>query len=202
MNKKPSIEGDPATFPDSTERVDEAGESVTALVPRILEGLQITRYRLRRYVPKTGDEFDEEKAFSDVSGFRANVGAIGRSHDPRALVSLSSKVEVVGDTRHLPLLDFSNTRIPDLDISDVEEVLIGLGQRRGFILHSGRCFHYYGLDLLRESEWSELMMQSAEQPAIGERYIQRQLSRGASYLRQNTGPTRPCLPYVVKVLEG
>ncbi len=183
------------------ETLAETGESVTTLVPKILESRQVSKYRLRRYVPKTDDAFDEERTFSDPGQLPANVELIGKSDDERALVSLSSKVDIDGERLHLPLIDFSNARIPDLGIADVEATLLRLGQRRGFILHSGRCFHYYGLEPLTEADWQALMMRSAEEPSIGEGYIRRQLPRGASYLRQNTGPSRPHLPHVVKVFS-
>lgn len=84
-----------------------------------------------------------------------------------------------------------------------EAVRLTAGGTPGYLLESGRYFHYYGRRLLTGAEWQGFLAQFL-MPCVlvSPRYIGHSLDRGFCTLRLNAAPgAKPMVPRVVSVLE-
>ncbi len=166
----------------------------------LLNKYRVNEFYYRAYVIKTEDGYDQEIPAVSLE----NLEQIYKEHtlkDPRYLIAFQSRVLTPTGYKHFPMIDFSNYIIKDLGLEQVENVLKRLGEIRGFILDSGRCFHYYGDRLLSGGEWSVFMKNCAKYPEIGERYMSHQLRRGKAALRLVTNDSKPKNPKVVRLFE-
>lgn len=177
------------------------GKSALDVINYLLIKNQIVGFYYRAYIKKTEDAFDESIQAKDLNNLES-ILLTEKSKDPRYLVSFQSQVQTKQGTRHLPMIDFSNHVINNLNVADVEKVLRDLGEKEGFILDSGRCFHYYGTRLLTDDKWKDFMLECSKHPEIGERYISHQLRRGLASLRITTDGSKPKMPVVIKEFRG
>jgi len=97
---------------------------------------------------------------------------------------------------HIPMIDF-NCSYSIENILKIEKTLSLLEQRKGFLLESGKSYHFYGIDLLSVEGWVDFMKRCAEQDIIGKHWPSFQLQRGYSTLRISTSTQKPHLPKVV-----
>ena len=103
---------------------------------------------------------------------------------PTSIVAFSSELRLKnGDVRHLPVLDFaSKSRRPGAAVSAIT-VARSLGVP-GFILRSGRSFHFYGAVLLDADELQRFLCRALLlAPVTDARWIAHQLLDGKSSLR-------------------
>jgi hypothetical protein len=175
------------------------GKNAVDVVNYLLENYKIKELVYRAYIRKTEDVFDEEIPAKNVNDLE-KIYKKYKEKDSRFLISFQSKVLVGGEYKHFPMIDFSNSVITDLTLDPVKRVLAELGEKKGFILNSGRCFHYYGDRLLSDDEWKIFMQNCAKHPEIGERYISHQLRRGKASLRLVTDESKPYEPKVLAIL--
>lgn len=103
---------------------------------------------------------------------------------------------------HIPLLDF---RIPSGGESELDvlcEALRLMGLQRGAVLDSGKSYHFYGFDLLNQSQWREFMARSLLlAPLTDVRYIAHRLLERQSILRLSSTALKPTIPRVVRLLS-
>lgn len=115
-----------------------------------------------------------------------------------------SKVKLEnGSFNHIPMIDFSSNVMGNL--LKVKEVLTKVGEEKGFVLASGRSYHYYGANLLTQEEWvifmaKCLLINSRDETVINSRYIGHSLFDGYCGLRLTSSSGKPQVPYVVDVL--
>ena len=176
------------------------GKSAVDVVSYLLKNNGIKRFCYRAYIKKTEDQFDKSIEGYNLDNLNELLSEVKRE-DERYLISFQSRILTQSGYWHFPMIDFSNFIINDLNIDDVEKVLKELGESNGYILDSGRCYHYYGDRLLTDDEWCDFMKRCSKHPEIGERYISRQLRRGMASLRITTDESKPKLPTVVKVFQ-
>lgn len=124
----------------------------------------------------------------------------------RSLVTLED-----GSFSHIPMMDFALPKSSE-SIAIIKERMRKItGEKKGFILESGRSYHYYGLDLRAEESWREFMakclltsvFQGKDQPflqVVDPRYIGHSLVGGGCVLRITTNAERKFIPVVVGVL--
>jgi len=118
--------------------------------------------------------------------------------------SLTSKV-TTGDGRimHLPMMNFHPT--DDITTDDIVEFIkIVVPDKDGFVLHSGRYFHYYGCYLLTEDEWikfnAKFLMPCV---FVSPRYVGHVLQDGYSSLRfTNDDKYKPTIPRVIHRIDN
>jgi hypothetical protein len=68
----------------------------------------------------------------------------------------------------------------------------------GYILESGRSYHFYGEQLLDDSQWLRFLAESLLfGPVVDRRWVAHQLIESASALRISAGPNGAPIPRVV-----
>jgi hypothetical protein len=120
------------------------------------------------------------------------------------VISVSSKVLLqCGAFIHLPLMNLHPA--PMLDSQAVaaliEEVTEGMG---GYLLETGRYWHFYGATVLTEDAWLRFLAQFLMPVVlVSPRYIGHSLYRGYATLRLTIEPQyKPTIPSVVQVCEA
>ena len=135
---------------------------------------------------------------------RSAVGALRRSNAGRA-VSVTSRVHDAGGAfvGHLALMN-----LHPVGFTGTDELCGALRRvcpaHDGFLLFSGRFFHYYGFGLLDQGAWTRFLAQFLMPCAlVSPRYIGHSLYRGFCSLRLNqVPPHKATAPYVVRRLEA
>jgi|ERR1035437_44037 hypothetical protein len=179
---------------------DLLGKDAVDVVGYLLDKYKVKEFRYRAYIRKTNDAFDEEVVANDLNDLE-KIYEKYKAKDPRYLISFQSKVLIPDGYRHFPMLDFSNSTVKGLNLGQVKNLLRQLGETNGFILDSGRCFHYYGNRLMTEDDWVSFMKICAQYPEIGETYISNQLRRGMASLRIVEDDSKPKNPTVIELLN-
>jgi hypothetical protein len=139
------------------------------------------------------------------AGVRVRIGeldeALSRlSAIPDCAVSISSRVMDEAGTQvgHLALMN-----LHPVGFRDPEELRLAVQQvvgcMPGYLLSSGRYFHYYGRRLLKPHEWVSFLAQFL-MPCVlvSPRYVGHSLHRGFCTLRLNAvPPLKPVVPTLV-----
>jgi hypothetical protein len=87
---------------------------------------------------------------SDINVHR--LRELGQDLAPHRILAVSSEVELNdGSLRHIPLLDFHCPSSPR-HLALVRAVLLQLNAGDGFLLESGKSYHFYGVGLLTQDE--------------------------------------------------
>jgi hypothetical protein len=110
-----------------------------------------------------------------------NLALAESSH---SILVWSSKVETnAGDTAHIPMLDFHCPESPP-NLELVSKVLRLLDIGPGFILESGKSYHFYGRKLITDSERILFLSRALLlAPIVDRSWIAHQLLEGACGLR-------------------
>jgi hypothetical protein len=118
------------------------------------------------------------------------------------VLAICSKCRLVdGSVAHIPMMDFRCKSSPE-NQKKVESSLRGVGQKAGYILESGRSYHYYGIDLMDEKSWIQFMGKCLLlSPLVDSRYIAHRLIEGTCALRVSTSERHPKFPTVVANLQ-
>lgn len=115
------------------------------------------------------------------------------------VVSISSKLkDQHGKCKHLPMMNLHPH--DKLDLSEIREMIEQItGNMSGYLLDSGRHYHFYGITLLNYMEWRKFMSQFLMPTVIvSPRYIGHCFYRDYAALRLSTDEEyKPTLPYVV-----
>lgn len=114
------------------------------------------------------------------------------------VVSISSKIACTDGThKHLAIMNLHPENV--LDYKDIVKIVEAVTNRiPGYILKSGRYYHFYGVALLEEQEWIRFMAQFLMPTVIvSPRFIGHCLYRGYVALRLSTDKQyKPLLPEV------
>jgi hypothetical protein len=142
------------------------------------------------------------------NGWRARVGELeGVLHElaqtrSSVATSLTSRVwnETGSHVGHLALMNLHPEGFDDVyEIRDTVRLVVA--GRSGYLLSSGRYFHYYGRQFLRVPDWQGFLSQFL-MPCVlvSPRYIGHSLYRGFCTLRLNAAPPlKPAVPLLVKL---
>lgn len=117
---------------------------------------------------------------------------------PFKLLGLQSNVEVAGGSQaQIPMMDFMCS--PSVrNKARLTTLLQSLSLGKGFLLDSGRSYHYYGTRLLKEAEWRAFLGKCLLMTGCAdERYIGHQLVNGYCVLRISPGRTKKPAPVMV-----
>jgi hypothetical protein len=114
------------------------------------------------------------------------------------LLGIVSKVELVGGRlAHIPMMDFMCAPSPD-NLETVSHLLSRLHQGRGWLLESGRSYHYYGCRLLTDPEWRVFLGKCLLMSGFtDDRYIGHQLVDGHCVLRLSSRKASSVSPMIV-----
>jgi hypothetical protein len=117
--------------------------------------------------------------------------------DGRLLGILSRVVLKTGVEAHIPMMDFVCPPSPE-NLETLIFLLGGLRYGKGWVVESGRSYHFYGSKLVRGIDWNVflgkcLLMSNY----VDTRYIGHQLVDGHCVLRLSSGSLRSRVPTVV-----
>ena len=88
-----------------------------------------------------------------------------------------------------------------MNLDVVARLLREIRQGQGFLLESGRSYHYYGIDLLSDEEWRVFLGKCLLMFGyVDDRYIGHQLVDGHCVLRLSAGTLKTGVPRVVAEL--
>jgi len=79
-----------------------------------------------------------------------------RLSDDQVLALCSSCELLDGRARHIPMMDFMCV-CSSTNLQKIKRALIELGQEKGAIVDSGRSYHFYGFDLMKQREWEKFL---------------------------------------------
>lgn len=124
-------------------------------------------------------------AHRDVSiDQKVRARLLERSQTDATITALSSEVRLPsGETRHLPMIDFASKSRRPGSTESVVTTARGLGIP-GFVMKSGRSFHFYGAALLTQDELRRHLSRALLlAPVTDARWIAHQLLDGMCSLR-------------------
>ncbi len=130
-----------------------------------------------------------------------NLQAIADSLCENELVGITSKVFLYGGgSGHIPMMDFI-CPISSANLFVLKKLLMQSGQHRGFILESGRSYHYYGMELISDEGWRTFVGKCLLMHGfVDSRYTGHQLVEGYCVLRLSTTKLKVHSPKVVAEL--
>jgi len=142
---------------------------------------------------------DRGEAFFDVSSLRADSLRRYAADAARGeIVVVSSRVEMLDETiRHIPMIDF---HIPASGIAEriVDAIIATVWGKPGFILCSGRSYHFYGDGLVNEVEMNALLARFLMfSPVVDRAWVAHQLLERACALRISPKNGEENVPTVV-----
>lgn len=129
------------------------------------------------------------------------LSEIKRGLSPTQLLAVTSKVKIRGHKYlHVPMMDF-RCDISTHNVKLLTEMLPEIGLREGFILQSGRSYHFYGRNLMSRSCWRILMGKCLlMRNFVDERYVGHQLVDGYCVLRLSASRLKPIVPTLVATI--
>jgi hypothetical protein len=147
---------------------------------------------------KSPDDYYVNVARTEIT--TSTIDSLVEGLKPGFVLALSSKVELIdGASAHIPMMDF-RCAPGDKNAMIVKNALAAMGEIHGFLVNSGRSYHYYGLRLLSADTWAKfLAMAILFTPVVDARYVAHRLADGACRLRVGTGPEKPSTPTVEEV---
>lgn len=148
--------------------------SATELVP-----VEVFKAALRHNRP-------QDNRFQSIDTTRLDTDSIrllGASMKSDRLLALQSRVLLRdGTVEHIPMLDF-HVQASDRSLSVVEAVLRSLGLS-GFVLNSGKSYHFYGDELIGETRLTAFLGKALLfSPIVDRAWIAHQLIESACALR-------------------
>ncbi len=123
-------------------------------------------------------------------------------NDETAL-GLTSLVRLIGDRKgHLPLIDFNCGKFSE-DLMRVYENLKYLKCLEGYLLDSGRSYHFIGTNPLDNNEFIRFLNHMSGSEIIGDNWPRLQKETGFAVLRLTACPKRgkPYVPTLVDRIE-
>jgi len=129
--------------------------------------------------------------------FAENLRSIAQGLNGKRLLGLVSKVGLAGEEfAHIPMMDFMC--IPSgANLELLSRLLRNLHQGQGYVLESGRSYHYYAFQLLGEEEWRRFLGKCLLMSGYtDDRYIGHQLIDGHCVLRLSSGNLKARVPTV------
>ena len=114
------------------------------------------------------------------------------------LLGLISRVSLSdGASRHIPMMDFM-CPISAANLQALMSLLKEVKQGTGWLLESGRSYHYYGAELLSEETWRIFLGKCLLMFGyVDDRYVGHQLVDGHCVLRLSAGRLRTSVPRLV-----
>lgn len=136
--------------------------------------------------------------FPTAERIRTFVGQLGKRLQHGWMLGVTSRITLKnGAIRHIPQIDFACS-CSSRNLRRSRECVRRFARRKdGYILASGRSYHYYGTSLLTEREWevfigSCILCNAAEGGAVVDtRWFAYSMRRGFSNLRVTASKSKP-----------
>jgi hypothetical protein len=135
------------------------------------------------------------------NSFLKMVNGISSKLPPKYDLGVASLVYIGDEKFHIPMMDFK-CDYSAKNLKKIKEFLKNIGQV-GVILFSGMSYHFYGINLIPDSDWHEFMGKCLLfNDYVDTRYIAHRLIDGYSCLRISRGTKNRPTPRVVSVIKG
>jgi hypothetical protein len=130
-----------------------------------------------------------------------SLKTLAQSLQGRQLLGVISKVSLAeGGSGHIPMMDFMCAPSA-ANLAALTRLFREIGQEKGWLLESGRSYHYYGVELLTDEEWRVFLGKCLLMFGyVDDRYIGHQLVDGHCVLRLSTGRLKASVPSAVAEL--
>lgn len=144
----------------------------------------------------------------------ARVKTLRESTESRGeLLGVTSEVVARGKKRHMQLLDLDHERCytgagwfragtPRDVLKDYADFFQRFGASAGFLVNSGRSFHFYGSGVTTEAQWMDqlhrISADRTEGNPVDKEWLETQLERGYSLLRISKNDYKKTEPVVEK----
>lgn len=131
------------------------------------------------------------------------VNQIAGNLPPSKLLGLQSNVALAGGGQaQIPMMDFMCSPSPR-NMERLTRLIQSLQMGKGFLLESGRSYHYYGTQLLTDAEWRAFLGKCLLMTGCAdERYVGHQLVNGYCVLRLSSGRLKHHPPFVVAEISA
>lgn len=178
---------------DASEKGDVPfWESMMVLAAGEPSPVRITIFREALY-HRFADDGVDERSMTAPEFTSILQGAGFRESNERGITALTSLVHTSNGSRHIPLLDFRAS--PSASNTQLITELLTILDVRGFLVDSGRSYHFYGTDTVAaEQYWAFLGRAQLMAPFVDERWIAHQLISGKAALRLSTNAARHATP--------
>jgi len=203
----PSVEDRPGAQPqlrayaDEVRRVRFEGDSFTeaflAAADRkddLLSALSVVDYHQR---------FDDAAFAASISRddfTPERIAALARETPPGQMLVLTSRVQTLQGTRHIPLLDFKIASSSGRNERAVRSVAERLGG--GLLVDSGSSYHLYGLTLLdTENLVDWLLHAQLFSRCVDTRWVTHQLIERCAALRVSQGGSKNVHPRLIARID-
>lgn len=119
------------------------------------------------------------------------------------VVGIESTVLLEGNKKaHISMLDIDYVlRKANFALKGFNEILTKIYEngyeREGFIIDSGKGFHYYGLNVINPEEWNNFINKAKKIQQIEDEWCKYQLKRGFSVLRTSSSNIKTKKPRVI-----
>ena len=111
-------------------------------------------------------------------------------------LGLSSRV-IAGNTEfHLPQIDFG-VDTSETNLRKLYEYIDQIGQHDGYVVESGRSYHFQGADLMPREFWMRYMDSLDDNIVDGQWAVESVCTRGFSLLRLTSTYSKPMTPRIV-----
>ncbi len=154
--------------------------------PFLLQGLQQDR----------GERLQKKFLRSEIS--LEKLRALAASLPDYRLLAVISRVGLAsGEAGQIPMMDFKCPPSPK-NQEVLTRLLHELQNGQGWLLESGRSYHYYGSRILNGEEWKIFLGKCLLMSGyVDDRYVGHQLVDGHCVLRLSAGKLKPTSPKVV-----
>ena len=153
-----------------------------------------------RLIGRAMSQDPHPRSFTELrrEGLAASLEAMRRELRPGQLLGVISRVRKDdAPTSHIPMMDFM-CAVSGTNLQAIREGLSLSGQDQGFILESGRSFHFYGTVLISAEQWRVFLGKCLlMRGLVDERYVGHQLADGHCVLRLSGGEIKTHIPRVV-----
>lgn len=86
------------------------------------------------------------------------------------------------------------------NLNNVKTLVHDLGLLPGFILNSGRSYHFYHNGVITFEDWEKKLNEATFSDIVDYNWLYFQLGRGYSVLRISTNSIKQCLPTVIEAI--
>ena len=186
---------------EESPRIEQIDKDLGSMIERLLENSSVTHLNLISYKPE-GGYFRKLPIYAElieVSKIK-NLDKIPNKNQSR--VGLSSLVRLSnGSVAHIKQLDL------DWEIQDMGGFFqkiknLKLGEEIGYLVESGKGYHYYGEGLLTPEGWIDWMKKAENSGEVDKDWITCSKERGYSVLRINTTEEKPIRPKPICRLQS
>ena len=155
---------------------------------------------LKRMILHNPPESEEEIWLSRKDITPEHLNQISEPWNQQFALAVISKIGPSGsrEVRHIPMMDFSCEASSE-NLEKIQGFLKRIGQK-GVVLFSGRSYHFYGINLFSNKNWSNFLGQCLLFTGYTDsRHIGHRLIDGYGSLRISKEVRRPTLPTVVAI---